>query len=193
MHKEIMYEEPMTSTQSPTLSRWPHGSAGHSAQSSFAPPMMVSTAPSQLQRTSAVVQPSEGIALAENPVVVGTPGQKLADETEQAAINVTTLAQALHEGEKVRWPRGANAIRAHDERRRKCMAVKGNEDTLKGAGCVFAEFGRIAFDRNRRPKKDSFQPLGQETYTVQGGSADAEVGAEARGQQTPKAIRGEEQ
>jgi hypothetical protein len=64
----------------------------------------------------------------------------------------------LNNGQKPRWPKGANAIRAVSVTG-KATQMKGEEEAFRGTNILTAEFGKVPFDRKGRPEKTKFQPI----------------------------------
>jgi hypothetical protein len=70
-----------------------------------------------------------------------------------------TVAEALHRGEKVAFPKHANAIRV-TVGDRTAVVLKTDADTLRGAGVATSvEFGTVKNDARGHPVWKSFRAL----------------------------------
>ena len=81
------------------------------------------------------------------------------------------IATALSTGQKIRWPKGANAIRVSQPSGNKAIVLRGEEDPLKGTALdnnTVIEFGWVPNDGKGRPDRPRFKPLESDAPTKTG-------------------------
>jgi hypothetical protein len=77
-------------------------------------------------------------------------------------IAAQDMALLLNSGKKIQWPAGTNAIKIRFPNGKKTIVVRGDEDTLKGAGIdekTSIVFGKVSFDRKGHPQRDQFKEI----------------------------------
>lgn len=93
---------------------------------------------------------------------VSAPRTATAPATKSAALRLATLriAIALDRGNKVAFPKNANAIRVTFGNKA-TVILKTDADTLKGVGVATAvEFGTVKNDSKGHPVRQGFAALG---------------------------------
>ena len=84
---------------------------------------------------------------------------------------VDRVAAALNAGQKLTFPKGANAVKAGYAGGKSTVVLKDDADTLKGTGVETAEFGNVPNDTKGHPQRDKFQALNAAEKPAEAGKA----------------------
>ena len=89
----------------------------------------------------------------------------------EAGKPVDRVAAALNAGQKLTFPKGANAVKAGYAGGKSTVVLKDDADTLKGTGVETAEFGNVPNDTKGHPQRDKFQALSAPEKPAEAGKA----------------------
>ena len=113
----------------------------------------------RVSRATKAPAPAPATATAATPTLAPRAQEQLDAKRIEAGKTVDKVGAALNAGQRLTFPKGANAVKAGYAGGKSTVVLKGDADTLKNTGVETATFGNVPNDSKGHPQREKFQPL----------------------------------